>query len=197
MAWSKLDIINLAANVLGKRSFNDVIDSGEFADSADRAFDLLYPVELSENDWRFATKIQALSKTLETPADPYYNYEYNLPSDYLALRRLFPNTDFQIYEEQLWSNVDALKMEYRFKPDPTQLPAYFVKYFALILAQWYAKTVAEDSNLSKNIGQEAFMAKATAMYVDAQSRPTTRLFQNPVVDCRYNWYDGQRYWGNF
>ena len=197
MAWSKLDIINLAANVLGKRSFNDVIDSGEFADSASKAFDLLYPVELGGNDWRFATKIQILSKTLDTPGDPYYQFAYNMPSDYLALRRTFPICRFQLYQDQLWTNVDGLKMEYRFEPDPTQCPAYFVKFFSLLLAQWYAKSVAEDSGLSEVLKTEAFMAKATGMFIDAQSRPTTPLFQNPVTSVRYSWYDGQRYNGSY
>lgn len=196
MAWTKLDMINLAANILGKKSFNQVENGGEFADSCDRAFDLLYPVEIAGYDWRFATKIQVLSKTVDEPADPLYLYEYNLPSDYLALRRLIPNGNrFQIYEKQLWSNVDDLKMEYRFLPNPSQCPAYFVKYFAKLLAAWFAKTVAEDSGLSAKLEKELLVEKGNAMYTDAQSRPTTPLFQNPVIEARYNYYLGEYYRG--
>lgn len=192
MAWTKLDMINLAANLLGKRSFNQVELGGEFADSVDSAFDLLYPVEISSYDWRFATKIQVLSKTVNEPPDPIYLFEYNLPSDYLALRRLIPNENrFQIYEKQLWSNVDELKIEYRFLPNPSQCPSYFVKYFAKLLAAWFAKTVAEDSGLSAKLEKELVSEKGMAMYIDAQSRPTTALFQNPVIDARYNYFIGE------
>ncbi len=189
-AWSKLDMINLAMNALGKKSVNDVGDSGEFADSASRAFDVLYPYEISHYDWRFATKIQVLSLTLDTPLDPFYIYAYNLPSDYLANRRLLPLCGFQIYEKQLWSNCNNLRMEYRFLPDPTQCPAYFANYFSLVLAQRFSLTVAVDSNLAKNLQPMTLVAKATAMFIDGQSRPSTPLFRNPVTDCRYDYYVG-------
>ncbi len=192
MAWSKLDMINLAMNALGKKSVNDLLDSGEFSDSVSRAFDVLYPFEIAHYDWRFATKIQALSLTLDTPLDPYFAYAYNLPSDYLANRRLLPLCAFQIYEGQLWTNCNNLLMEYRFLPDPTQCPAYFANYFSLVLANRFALTVAEDSNLAKNMKADLILAKATAMFTDGQSRPTTPLFRNPVLDARFDYHVGWR-----
>lgn len=84
-AWTKLDMINLAFNVLGKKSINDLMDSSEFSDSANRVFDVLYLKEIAQYDWRFASKIQVLSQNVIPPADPYWQYAYNLPSDYLAL----------------------------------------------------------------------------------------------------------------
>lgn len=193
-AWTKLDMINLGFNVLGKRSVNDVQDSGEFADSANRAFDVLYLNELSKYDWRFASMIQVLSQNVIPPADPYWQYSYNLPSDYLALRRPMPKVLFQIYGKELWSNASSMKIEYRYGIDPSQCPVYFVNFFAKLLASWYAKSVAEDSGLAKELLQEVFIDRATAMTVDAQSRPGERLFNNPVIDCRNNYWVG-RYGG--
>ena len=196
LAWTKLDWINLSLNVLGKKSVASIEDSGEFADSLKRAFDLLYPKEIAQYDWRFATKIEVLSKLVNPPPDPMYNFAYTLPSDYLSLRRLHPATiNFQIYEKELWTNVDGLSMEYRFLPDPSQCPSYFVNYFVLVLAKWFAKSVAQDSRLAAELSNEIMVEKGTAMYVDAQSRPTHRIFQNPVVDARYNFYIGD-YNGN-
>lgn len=197
LAWTKLDYINLAMNVLGKKSVASIEDSGEFADSAKRAFDLLYPKEIAQYDWRFATKIEVLSQLVTAPPDPMYTLAYNLPSDYLSLRRLHPATTFfQIYQKELWTNVNNLKMEYRFLPDPSQCPSYFVNYFVLVLAKWFAKSVAEDSRLANELANEIRIEKGTAMYVDAQSRPTHRLFQNPVIDARFNFYIGDGYYGN-
>lgn len=193
-AWTKLDMINLAMNLLGKKSVNDIQDSGEFSDSVNRAFDVLYLKELAQYDWRFASKIQVLSQNVIPPADPYWQYAYNLPSDYLALRRPMPRVRYQIYEKEIWSNASSMKIEYRFTIDPTQCPVYFVNYFAKLLAQWYAKSVAEDSNLANQLMKELFLDKGTAMTIDAQSRPGERLFDNPVIDCRQNYWVG-RYGG--
>lgn len=190
-AWTKLDIINLAFNLLGKKSVNDVIDSGEFADSANRAFDVLYQKEIAQYDWRFASKIQVLSQNVTPPADPYWQYAYNLPSDYLALRRPMPRVRWQIYEKQLWCNSTTMMIEYRFGIDPSQCPVYFVNYFAMVLARWYAKSVAEDSNLAANIAKDLYIEKGTAMATDAQSRPNERLFDNPVINCRQNYWVGR------
>lgn len=194
-AWTKLDIINLAFNLLGKKSVNDVVDSGEFADSANRAFDVLYLKELAQYDWRFASKIQVLSQNVTPPDDPVWLYSYNLPSDYLALRRTMPRVRWQIYQKQLWTNADSMKIEYRFGIDPSQCPSYFVNYFAMVLTRWYAKSVAEDSNLAANIAKDLYVEKGTAMAIDAQSRPGERLFDNPVIDCRQNYWVGR--YGDF
>jgi hypothetical protein len=193
-AWTKLDIINLAFNMLGKKSVNDVVDSGEFADSANRAFDVLYLKELAQYDWRFASKIQQLSLNVTPPLDPFYQYSFNLPSDYLALRRPMPRVRWQLYEKQLWCNASSIAIEYRYPIDPTQCPAYFVNYFAMVLVKWYAKSVAEDSNLAANIAREMYLEKGTAMSIDAQSRPGERLFDNPVINARQNYWVG-RYGG--
>lgn len=193
-AWTKLDIINLSLNVLGKKSVNDIQDSGEFSDSVNRAFDVLYLKEIAQYDWRFASQIVVLSQNVIPPADPFWQYSYNLPSDYLALRKTMPRVRFQIYGKELWTNASSMKIEYRFPIDPTQCPVYFVNYFALVLARWYAKSVAEDSGLAKELGQELYLEKGTAMTIDAQSRPGERLFDNPVIDCRQNYWVG-RYGG--
>lgn len=196
LSWTKLEILNLTLNLLGKKSVNSIQDAGEFSDSAGRAFDLLYPKEIAQYDWRFASKIEVLSQLVTPPPDPFYQYAYNLPSDYLALRKTFPSVRFQIYERQLWSNADQMKIEYRFMPDPTQCPAYFVNYFVLVLAKWFAKSVAEDSGLAAELSREILFEKGTAMSIDAQSRPGERLFDNPVITARYNYWVG-RYGGEY
>ncbi len=190
-AWTKLDQINLAFNILGKKSVNDVVDSGEFADSANRAFDVLYQKEIAQYDWRFASKIQVLSQNVIPPSDPCWLYAYNLPADYLALRRPFPHVRWQIYGKELWSNSNTMKIEYRYGIDPSLCPVYFVNYFAMVLARWYAKSVAEDSNLAANIAKDLYIEKGTAMAIDAQSRPSERLWDNPVINCRQNYWVGR------
>lgn len=185
MAWSKLDIINLALNILNRGSVNQLIDSGDFADSAERAFDVLYPSEIAGYSWRFATKIVQLSVLVGAPPIQNWNYVLQLPNDYLSCVTIYPRVAFQIYEDNvIYCNFNTIQMEYRFLPNVTRLPAYFVNYFSLLLAQRFAKTVADNSALSGELTDEVSLARAQALFIDSQSHPTPRMISRPVIDVR-------------
>lgn len=185
MAWSKLDILNLAMNILNKSSVNQVIDSGVFADSLDRAFDVLYPTEISGYSWRFATTIQTLDVLVDAPPIQNWRYQMQLPANYLAAVRIYPRVNFQIYANQIiYCNYQGVQLEYRFLPDITHLPAYFVNYFSILLAARYAKTVANNSGLSAELKTEVDQARAQALFIDSQSHPTPRILSRPVIDVR-------------
>lgn len=195
MPWSKLDICNLAFNVLNKASVEQLADSGEFSDSASRAFDLLLPAELSVQSWRFATKIQQLSVLVEAPPIEWWRYQLQLPSDYLAAVRIYPSFDFQIFEDKMYCNYNNIMLEYRYQVDPTYLPAYFVHYFAIKLAAWFANAVAEDSNLAGRLEANANFELQKALFTDSQSHPIPAMRRNPIIAVRGNYYSygGWRY----
>lgn len=187
--WSKLDICNLAFNVLNKNSVDDLVNAGEFADSASRAFDLLYPSTISGKSWRFATKIQQLSVLLTPPPIANWSYVLQLPSDYLAAVRTFPKMTFQIYQDKMYANNNIVDLEYRYLPDPTHCPAYFVHYLALIIAAWFADAVAENDALAQRLEAKAQIQLDEALFTDSQSHPIPAMGNNPIVMSRYGWYD--------
>lgn len=190
--WDKLGIINLAFNKLNKNAVNDLTASGEFANSASRGFDLLYPSSISGKSWRFASKIQLLNLLVTPPPIDRWKYQLQLPSDYLAAIRTYPTIDFQIYENQrMYTNCQRVSLEYRFLPDPTRLPAYFVHYFALLIAAWYADTVAADEKLSAKLQSEALDQLGEALFTDSQSHPIHAMGLNPLVQARYGGWYGQ------
>lgn len=185
MSWSKLDIANLAINILNKKSVNSFSNSGEFSDSMLRMFDVMYPKEISKGSWRFATKIQQLSVLVAAPIlSDKWKYQLQIPSDYLAALRTYPRMPYQIYGDVIYANHNEVHLEYRFLPDPTLLPAYFVDYFALFLAQRYAHAVADSDRLSSELKAEAAEALMDALFVDSQSHPTPRIISNPLIDVR-------------
>lgn len=198
MSWSKLDICNLTFNLLNKSSVNDLVNSGEFADSASRAFDMLLPAELSVQSWRFATKIQQLNVLVQAPLLTWWQYQLQLPSDYLAAVRVYPRVDFQIFEDKLFSNINNLLLEYRYQVDPTALPAYFVHYFSIKIGAWFADSVAQDDGLSKSLEAKAAFELQKALFTDSQSHPTPSMMNNPIVGARYGGgcYGGSRYGGS-
>lgn len=193
MPWSKLDTLNLSFNLLNKASVNDISDSGEFSDSASRAYDLLLPSELSTQSWRFATKVQQLSVLVEEPPFDRWTYQLQLPADYLAAVRTYPRLDFQIYEDKILANYNDIVLEYRFMPDDTALPSYFVHFFAIKLAAWFADAVAEDDNLSKSLEQKAMFQLQKALFTDSQSHPTPSMRNNPIIGVR----GGGGQWGGW
>jgi hypothetical protein len=190
-SWDKLAIINLAFNKLNKSSVNDLVNSGVFASSASNGFDLLYPSCISSKSWRFATKIQLLDVLPTPPPIAWWRYQLQMPSDYLAAVRTYPTIDFQIYQGNImYTNTQEVSLEYRFLPDPTRLPAYFVHYFAIIIAAWYADTVASDEKLSAKLLAEAQDQLGEALFTDSQSHPIHAMGLNPLTQARYGgWYN--------
>jgi len=200
MAWSKLDIINLAMNKLNKSSVNNIADSGEFADAANRAISLLFPSEISSFSWRFATKLQQLSVLVNAPLLDQWLYQLQLPADYLAAVRTWPRVNFQIYGTVIFCNFNNVILEYRYLPDYTRLPAYFVNYFSILIAAWFADAVAENDNLAKKLLAEADIERGKALFTDSQSHPISPIVSSPIISVRgggyYGFYDGTgRGWG--
>lgn len=182
--WTKLDIINLAFNVLNKSSVNSLSDAGEFADSASRAYDLLLPAELSSQSWRFATKTQQLSVLASPPTLVLWKFMLQIPHDYLSTVRVYPNVNYQIFEDKMFSNSKSIRLEYRFIPPATMLPAYFVHFFSLKLASWFADAVAQDDGLSNKLEQKANFELQKALFTDSQSHPTPAMRTARIISVR-------------
>lgn len=189
MPWSKLDIINLAMNKLNKSSVDDLVNAGVFAESASRVYDMLYPSKISGFSWRFATKTVRMSVLVTPPPIARWSYALQLPSDYLAAVRTYPRMDFQIFEDQMWTNNNIVDLEYRFIPDETHLPAYFIDYFVLVLASWFANAVCEDDNLAKSLLAEAQDQLGQSLFTDSQSHPISPIQNNPIIQSRYSGWD--------
>lgn len=188
--WSKLDILNLSFNILNKNAVDDLVNAGEFTDSASRAFDMLYPSCISGKSWRFATTTQQLSLLIPPPPIAMWMYQLQLPADYLAAVRTFPAMPYQIYKDRMYTNNNNVLLEYRFLPDPTHLPAYFVHWFSIVIAAWFADAVAENDTLAQKLENRAQTQLGEALFTDSQSHPTPAMGLNPLVQVRYNgWND--------
>ena len=172
MAWSKLDVANLTLNLLNKKSVNSLSAAGEFADALDRRIDIDFEKELQANTWRFATKTQTLSVLVDSPPLDEWTYQLQIPSDYMNLVTLHPNVPYGIYQDKIYCNHNDIKLEYRFKPDYTLLPAYFVNFLATRVAANMALAVANSPQLAEKLKGDAMEALAIATFSDAQAHPT-------------------------
>jgi len=184
MSLNKIQIISRVIELLNKGPITSIADT--FSQTVENTYDYLIVSELAKPGWRFAVKIQELSKLVDTPVIDNWDYIYELPSDYLSLVRLHPNTiNYQIYSNKtLYSNETSLKAEYRFKPNEIDFPGYFQDYIIKLVASHAALTNATSETLSAKLAQMAQMALNSAMAADAQSHPSFEIQDSPLTSVR-------------
>ena len=186
MAFTRIRIISAALTALGKGPVNDIATAGEFGDAADIAYDLLYPSLLSSDNWRFNVAIRQLSVLVNSPPVDEWRFALQLPSDYLSLVRTYPLiNDFQIFEDRMFTNTDNIKLEYRFEPNESLLPAYFVEYFVYSLAEFLALAVALQESYAKEMAAKREIAYSKALFTDGQSHPNRAVVSSPFVAVRF------------
>ena len=185
MAFTRIQIISNALTIIGKGPVNDTSSIGDIGAAIEEAYDLLYPTFLAADNWRFNVRQQALSKLVQTPLIDNWDSIYQLPSDYLALIRLDPRSDFQIYEDKVFSNANELNAEYRFLTLEANLPAYWVTYFVYALAEHVALAVALQESYAKVMEAKKDFAYSKALAVDGYSHPNQAIVDAPFISARF------------
>jgi hypothetical protein len=133
--------------------------------------------------WRFAIRKVALSKLSAAPLNEW-QYQYQLPSDYVLSVRVFPEVEFEIYGDKLVSNQDALSMDYLYNATESQFPSYFVKVMELYLAAQFAIPITDDTSKADVYGKFFLQALAQARYTDSQGRPSAGISDAPFIMVR-------------
>jgi len=191
MPLTRVQIISQALTLMGKKPIMNLTNQSDIVTAADNAFDYLLQATLSEGFWRFATRIVVLNLNVNVPIGGYWMYSYQLPADYLKLVHLWPqNYDFEMYENfQMYSNFNnssqPLYLEYVFAPVISNLPPYFVKYFAYELAAYLALNNAQKPDYYQVLDNKKGIELAIAQAADAQNRPQTPLQSAPMLQRRF------------
>jgi len=186
MAESKVSIISNAITLLGHAPISSLENGDQMVVAAEQAFDMLYPAVLAENNWRFATQIQELSASIDTPPQPWLTI-YLLPAGWLKTIRVYPNIYvWDIYENsKIYAQFSGqFFMEYIFQPDISKLPAHFIKYFVYEIAAYLALSSAQKANFYAPIESKRMAAFAMAAAIEAQNRPQFTQYTFPVLANR-------------
>lgn len=181
-----IEIMSLAAVLVGKNAFTTIDDADEFAVSVQQFYDMLVDSELGSNAWKFAKKQVQLSEVAGFDPDfAEYSHAYDLPADFLFLCRLYPNVNFEIFENRIYTSATGtLKIEYNANVPVTRWSPTFKKYIIYSLASCLAPANTEDPKLTQMMMQEREMARANCMWVDAQNSPNRAIQHNPWIDVR-------------
>lgn len=156
---SKVQIINLALNILGE---NPVISEGDDVKGA-RVTALLFndcrDTVLRIHPWNFATKRVRLVAKATAPAFGYSKC-FALPADFLRLVRLNDGKDqYAIEADGLLSSVDVANLRYIARIEDTgRYDPLFVQTLAAYIAAEAALPITNSQSL-ENMARERFFTK--------------------------------------
>ena len=189
MAVNKTSIVSQAVQIMGHKPIQTLDQADDMVIAAEQAYDMLLPAVLSAGNWRFATQIAQLSKSVETPPpNTYWTSIYLLPAGYLKNTRIWPqNFDYEIYENnRLYTNWggQAMYMEYMFVPDVSRLTPLFINYFVYEIAALLALSTAQKPEYYQVIEAKRIQMWALAAAADAQNRPNFSQVNFPVLGQR-------------
>lgn len=180
---TKIGLISKALVLLGEKPLQSLNDQRYGATVGNNLFELIYETELQSNRWRFAMKKAALSMLVATPLNEW-QYAFQLPSDMLLPIGTYPASNYEIYADRIYTNNNAVELDYMFKPDISALPAYFAMLMTYALARDMVKPITESDN-----GVELWQGKYnrqrnTALFADAQGRPNKPITDSPFTAVR-------------
>lgn len=187
MPYTKVQIISFALAKLGNKPVTSLDNQSELVSAAEQAFDFLFPLSLSEQQWRFACKIVQVSALVTEPVVSNWKYIYQLPSDYLKMIRQYPhNYSYEVYNlSQMYSNIAGpLYIEYMYQPTIASLPAYFCNYLCYRIAEHLALSNAHSVQFAQKLQGDMEIARTQALAADAQNRPNTPLVSKPMITNR-------------
>jgi hypothetical protein len=181
---SKVKIISQALILLGEKPVSNLTDdTRDSIQSAVGIFENLYEAELQRNRWRFACAKKALDRLNAKPLNEFA-YVHQLPSDALLIFRVYPRTNYEIYGDRVYSNLQEIEVDYLFKPNVEKLPAYFAKLLAYALAREMARPTSESDTTVQDFSDRYNFQLQSAMFSDAQARPNRGIEDSPFTDCR-------------
>lgn len=188
MATGKTLIISNAIVQVGHKPIQTLDEGDDLVVAAEQAYDMLLPSVLSCGNWRFATQIAQLSKSVEVPpSGSRWTSVYQLPAGYLKNTRIWPqNYDYDIYENlKIYSNWSGdIWMEYMFVPDVSRFTPSFVNYFVYEIAAYLALSNAQKPEYYNVLENKRVQMLAMASALDAQNRPNYSQVDFPVLSNR-------------
>jgi hypothetical protein len=136
--------------------------------------------ELSGRPWNFATKYETLSRTVTTPTDKRWDYEYLPPSNDLRLLAVYDgDTGEQVAHEQaqdrIYANADSLYAKYIADLDTADLPPYFEDLLIARIAAEASEALSGEDRMIERKWVEYERKKREAVKIDAQSNPPRTL----------------------
>ena len=182
---SKIDLISNALILIGDLPINTLTGNSRAQVVAANLYDNIVKNELSKHRWGFARRKAQLSLLVDTPIDSDYSNAYQLPTDMIALVKLNPSLDYQIFGDKVYINFSqAMYCDYIADVAESEWPVYFSKMIEYALARDFASSIRDSAASADRMGQEYVNASRMARYTDSMQHPQSAIVNRPFVDVR-------------
>lgn len=187
---SQVEIANRALTKLGAARIISFGDDNKQARAVASMFDIVRDAELRAHLWSFSVKRTSLA-ALESTPNWGYDYEYQLPSDYLRLLQVndvYPGPSLEDYRNssvaeyvvegrKILTNLSApLKIRYCSRVEgTTQWDATFVEAFACRLASEMCEDLTQSNTKRELANAEYKQAIIAAIKADGIEQPPQDL----------------------
>lgn len=184
MSTSQLDIVSAALVLIGDKPLSDLTGPEVSATVANNIYESTYRAMLTQHRWRFAVGKKTLSRLVEAPLNHWSN-AYQIPADFLMAVGVRPNTDYEIFEDKIYSNQSDLALDYIYRVDESALPAYYVKALEYELAAQFSLSITDNRTYYELMRGEAVNHWRKARFADSAQRPNRAIESSPFITARY------------
>ena len=160
-----ISISSNALQLIGHNAISSFDDQGAGATVAKAFYETSYKALLTTYPWNFAKKKKTLNRLTEEPLNEW-KYQYQLPTDFLRVITSDTFTDWAIYGDKIYTNVDKMDLDYIYRVDESFIPPNFREALEFYLASKWAIPVTESATNAGVYADLADRALKKAKYVD-------------------------------
>ena len=172
---SKTEVANTALSIVGEQPISSFSDNSRSARVVANRYDDVRRSVLREHFWNAAKARQKLAKLAQAP--PFgWNYQYQLPSDWLRLVRINgrdPLSErYEIEGLKLLTDMDPVRLVYiRDEQDPSKWDALLREAVAARLASEIAVPIVQSRQARNDAWQIYLQKLQSARTADAMDEP--------------------------
>jgi len=171
---SKLQIISNSQVLLGNPIVTNLnpTSTNELLLAVQDIYDLIVPELFSSFPWRFGMAVHELPQLADPPPlECQYQFAYQLPPQCVRIFRTVPNNRFRIFQTQLWSNCEPLKLVCVVEVPEADWPSYFESAVTYGLSARTAMAVTNNENMFQIMDGQFKQQLVLAKSRDSQQQP--------------------------
>jgi len=129
-----------------------------------------------------------LSRLEESPPIDTWKYQYLLPvfPTLYKVNRVFPNSNYAIYGDKLYSNQTSLQMEYVYRPEENKFREHFVTAIIFELAAKIAFLITQKPEMAAWAQAEAIKQTSASMARDASEMPNPTIQNDALYSAHFS-----------
>lgn len=180
---SKIQLVSNALVLLGGSPISSLTDGTTGATLGANLYENTYVALLQNHRWRFAVKIQQLSRLTASPQTDY-QYAFAMPND-MKYSIKGSSRNYEVYDSEIHCNDREFTLEYVHRVDEDLLPAYFAKALEYELASKFAIPLTGDIDKADYFKKEFIDAIRKAKFADSTQYPEVPVEHSPYIDVRF------------